>query len=179
MLLELLGVVFCLVVRTQRYLRMHNMECGPWQFEVYSELIVKFFEREITGAITYLPCFKLVPTTKRWQFPRCSKPLFQSEAKCVAMVKTHFYKKGSHLASFWKWEVIAYWGHRVASSTGDGTAISTVRGHLTHANVEPLRLCYFKTQIIRTPSGIESVTSRAAVKCSINWAGPAAVKKRF
>ena len=62
------GVVFCLSVSFQRHLRMHNM--GPLQIVVNSDLIVTFSERENVGSISYnpqihyLPCFKLVPTTK-------------------------------------------------------------------------------------------------------------------
>ena len=82
---------------------------GSWQIAVHSELIVKFSERKNAGSITYnlqihyLPVSISSPlrSTDR-QNPSCPKPLFQSEAKCEAINKTYFHKKGFHLASFSK-----------------------------------------------------------------------------
>ena len=58
------------------------------------------------------------------------------------------------------------------SPTGDGTAI--LRGHLSHAKVQPLCrakgvpsfLRYFKILSVGPPPGIEPATSRSAVKRS-------------
>ena len=64
------SVVFCLSVSFQRNLRVHNVDMGPLQIVANSDLIVTFFERENVGSMSYnpqihyLPCFKLVPTTK-------------------------------------------------------------------------------------------------------------------
>ena len=43
------------------------------------------------------------------------------------------------------------------------------------AKAVPPFLGYFKTLSIGTATGIESTTSRSAVKCSTDWANPAAV----
>ena len=64
------------------------------------------------------------------------------------------------------------------SPTGDGTAI--LRGHPSHAKVQPLRQylqfsVIFKTLSIGPVPGIEPATSHSAVKRSTDWAKAAAV----
>ena len=136
---------------------------------------MKFSERENAGFIAYLPCSFHYEV---WQFPSCYKPLFQSEAKCVAIVETRFYKKCSHLARFNSESfsnlrtlccVFSYW---------------RLDRHLYSAlSPEPpkCRAVILRPWLLPSPPppGIKAATSHPAVKCSFNWTGPAAVTNRF
>ena len=68
------------------------------------------------------------------------------------------------------------------SPTGDGTAISTWSSEpregpaVCSAKAVSSFLSYFKTLSIGPAPGIESATSRSAVKRSTDWASPAAVQ---
>ena len=160
------------------------MLCNNAQYGIWAMIICSLFwiDHEIfwegERGLHNLPAsliFTLVPTTKCWQFLSCHTPLFQSEAKCVAMVKTHFYKKCSHLARF---ESESFWNLRTLCCVFSYWRLDR---HLYTALSPETRKCravILRPWLFARLPEIEPATSHPTVKCSFNWTGPAAVTNR-
>lgn len=155
------------------------MLCNSAQYGIWAMVICSlfwidhkiFWERGL-HSLPALLIFKLVPTTKCDNF-RVATSLCESEAKCLAMVKTHFYKKCSHLARF---ESERFWNLRTLCCVFSYWRLDR---HLYSAlSPEPpkCRAVILRPWLFPPPLEIEPATSRPAVKCSMNWTGPAADK---